>query len=383
MSLVVDVDSHWEITAEGPGYFPVDDYRDGAPDHLATLRNALAGDVMRAVPAEMRPADRDLLAHLIAASDDGIARVHPAHRATADERVAWMDRIGIDQELVNPGTYWQRLPLLGAGRATAAMKLNDYLGEQLWDHRDRLHGVAAVDFTDLDAAVKELTRVRDLGFRAFFLYTEYGHPPGGVSPGHTTWDRVWAAATDLGMLAVIHTGNTEGDFDGWANVDWNAPNSSGFGGLLRLANSQRMPNAQRLLDAILFGGVFARHPTLTVLVEEMWHGWLPWYVRRMDATTQPNPILGPWPYELTAGEFLRRNVRLTPLPGFGDGYGLDVLAELPEMIVFSSDYPHLEGNADPITLYGAALDELDAELRSQFLGENIAACFTRMGDPLR
>jgi len=62
VSLVVDVDSHWEITAEGPGYFPVDDYRDGAPDHLATLRNALAGDVMRAVPAEMRPADRDLLA---------------------------------------------------------------------------------------------------------------------------------------------------------------------------------------------------------------------------------------------------------------------------------------------------------------------------------
>ena len=45
---------------------------------------------------------------------------------------------------------------------------------------------------------------------------------------------------------------------------------------------------------------------------------------------------------------LRRNVRTTPLPGFGDTDALDVLAQLPEMCVFSSDFPHQEGNAEPI-----------------------------------
>ena len=34
------------------------------------------------------------------------------------------------------------------------------------------------------------------------------------------------------------------------------------------------------------------------------------------------------------------------------------------------------------TLYGSALDDLDADLRTAFLGANIEQCFARMGDPL-
>ena len=48
----------------------------------------------------------------------------------------------------------------------------------------------------------------------------------------------------------------------------------------------------------------------------------------------------------------------------------------------SSDYPHQEGNADPIELYRPALDDLDAELRTSFMGANVEECFARMGDPL-
>jgi hypothetical protein len=79
---------------------------------------------------------------------------------------------------------------------------------------------------------------------------------------------------------------------------------------------------------------------------------------------------------------LRRNVRVTPLPGFGDVDALDVLAEIPDVVVWSSDYPHQEGNADPIELYRPALDDLDADLRTWFMGANVEECFARMGDPL-
>jgi hypothetical protein len=61
---------------------------------------------------------------------------------------------------------------------------------------------------------------------------------------------------------------------------------------------------------------------------------------------------------------------------------LDVVAALPEMGLFSSDYPHQEGNADPINLYGMRLAALDESLRDQFLGRNAAAAFARTGDPL-
>jgi hypothetical protein len=52
------------------------------------------------------------------------------------------------------------------------------------------------------------------------------------------------------------------------------------------------------------------------------------------------------------------------------------------MCAFSSDYPHHEGNVEPITLYGEGLDELDADVRRRFLGGNVVDSFAKTGDPL-
>src|SRR4030095_10036064 len=111
-------------------------------------------------------------------------------------------------------------------------------------------------------------------------------------------------------------------------------------------------------------------------------GWLPVFVETLDRQSRSSAALGEWPWELSGGEMLRRNVRTTPLPGFGDTDALDVLAQLPEMCVFSSDFPHQEGNANPIELYRPALDDLDGALLESFMGANMQECYARMGDPL-
>ena len=118
---------------------------------------------------------------------------------------------------------------------------------------------------------------------------------------------------------------------------------------------------------MLFGGVFHRFPDLTVLIEEMRAGWLPWYVSTLSRQCLSSPSLGDWPWPTSGEDMLHRNLRLTPLPGFGDTDALDVLAALPDMVVFSSDYPHQEGNADPIELYRPALDTLDDGIRTAFM----------------
>jgi predicted TIM-barrel fold metal-dependent hydrolase len=382
---VIDVDTHWETGEFAPGAHPLEPWRERFPrDGVERLAFGIAGDLLEALPADRRPDGRTLLPTLVRMAEDrgGPIILHPQHPSSAGERVAWMDEVGIDHCLVNPGGYWQLLHYMPADRAAGAARCNDFLAEQLADHADRLHGVAVVDFRDLRAAVGELERARARGHRAFFLYTVDGRPPGSTPPGHPDWDIVWAAATDLGMLASIHVGNTAADFDGWADIGWDRPGGAGVGGLTRLANTQRIHVAQNLLVSLLYGGVFDRHPDLTVILEEMKVGWLPAFIDACARQSLPSPGLGDWPFDLSGGDMLRRNVKFTPLPGFGDVEALDVLAYLPEMGMFSSDYPHMEGNVDPINLYGAALDDLDVDLRAQFLGGNAAQAFARTGDPL-
>jgi len=382
--VVVDVDSHWEVARFERGQHPFERWRDRFPKIVDHLANGLAGDLLRALPPGRRPDAPTLLAPLVQASEERRERVtmQPPHPSSPAERLVWMDDVGIDHCLVNPGTWWQLLEYLGPDRPAGAARCNDYLAEQLADGAHRLHGVAVIDFADLRAGVAEMERARSLGHRAFFLYTLDGRPPGSVPPGHPDWDVVWSAATDLGMVAVIHVGNTYADYGGWADIGWDRPGGAGVGALLRLSSTRRHHVAEDLLSSMLFGGVFARHPTLTVLLEEMGVGWVPAFVALCDRLTKPTPIMGDWPYELRGDEMLRRNVRFTPLPGFQEPDVLSVVAALPEMAVFSSDYPHQEGNADPINVYGPELRALDPGTLERFMGANAAEAYARMGDPL-
>jgi predicted TIM-barrel fold metal-dependent hydrolase len=382
---VIDVDTHWESIGFTTEDHPLGPWLDRIPAPGSdALAFGIAGDLLRALPDDRRPDGRSLLPGLVrqAEARGGPIVLHPLHQSGASERVAWMDSVGIDHCLVNPGGYWQGLEFLPDVRGEAAARCNDHLAEQLAPRADRLHGVAVLDLADPLAAAKELERARARGHRAFFLYTLDGRPPGGVPPGHPDWDVVWSAATALGMVAVIHIGNTAADFAGWADIGWDRAGGAGVAGLVRLANTRRVHIAQDLLASMLYGGAFARHPDLTVILEEMHVGWVPFFVDRLGGMAASSPALGDWPWDVSGEEMIHRNVRITPLPGIGDLDALDVLRELPDMCLFSSDYPHMEGNADPINLYGSALDELDGELRSGFLGENAAACFGRMGDPL-
>ena len=74
-------------------------------------------------------------------------------------------------------------------------------------------------------------------------------------------------------------------------------------------------------------------------------------------------------------------MKASPLPGLHDD-GMQAIHEVPDMLVFSSDFPHNEGNVEPIALYGDALDRLDPATRDAFMGGTMAEVYERMGDPL-
>lgn len=387
MGRVVDVDTHWIFPWEFEfAKGPLAQYAGELPEMLEAVAFFMTGDML----ASLDPADRPRGEQLWPPreTDHETQGKVPAHFDTfkgevdTNKRLEWMDAIGIDFAFVNPGGFAS----LGGYFFPEARRrhqflesCNDVLAEPLQGHQDRLGMVTAVDMSDLDWSIRELKRTRALGSRAATVRAE---PVNGKSLGHSHFDRFWATLTDLGMVINLHVGAVPGHFGDWGKIDWNFTSERDRGAFIRMANTQRHQNAEMFINSLLYGGVFERFPTLTLVMAELWAGWFPNFVRHTEVYSAKEGPWGRWAYPLSAGDYLRRQVRLTPLPGLGDWDALDLIKRYPEMIVFSSDLPHTEGNADPINLYRPGFDQLPAQVREQFLGENMANVFDRMGDPV-
>lgn len=387
MNAIVDVDSHWTFPYEFRVHDgPLRQFAAELPNEGDLLGYFLAGDLLRALPADERPTAHELFP---TREQPGLGETHVQPRfegnrlpSSATERRQWMDRIGIGYALVNSGAFPAAFPLIrdAAVRRRYIQACNDELAGALDGHDDRLGAVAYADLSDLDGAIAELARMRSLGSRAFSVMAE---PVDGRSLGHPHFDRLWSAVTDLGMIVSVHTGLAPAMFGDWGRLGLDFARPDARGRLLRMANVQRHQAVELILTAMLFGGVFDRHPKLSVLVAELNLYWLPGLLGRLEAFgSWSDNVFGPWLCEDSPAAILRRHIKASPLPGLGDFDALDMVEALPGMLCFSSDYPHSEGNADPVALYRPRLDELPADVRAGFMGGTIRDCFARTGDPI-
>jgi predicted TIM-barrel fold metal-dependent hydrolase len=392
---VIDIDAHFEpadgwldefpaLKARLPARFPTGDPRFTlrSPEMFAYF---VSDDLLRAVPPERRmPIERIVTPGIRALYDPdrGPEVGYPGsdmHAPMVDVagRVRWLDQQGIDVQNVITGTGYTLAraiddPRLGMATLEA---VNTWMADRAADSGGRIVPAVTLRYEDLDWAVAELGRMRERGSRTFLLKSE---PTGDTPPNHPDYDRLWSAATDLGMVPIVHVGLSPAIYHpAWANTD--DPT------LVRVI-SVLQPHQQALvlLNALVFGGVFERHPTLTVVFAEHGIDWIAPATRRMDALAAPgvSPLLvGEYRLPLTPAEYVRRNVRVTPLPVPHES-PVATVAALPEVPIFSSDYPHMEGSGDPMGHYDTHLAGLPADARASFLGANLAGCFARMGDPI-
>jgi predicted TIM-barrel fold metal-dependent hydrolase len=385
---VIDTDSHFE-----PGAAWLDEYpelRDRLPqfDTAEVTTKIVAGDILERVPRDEWPSWDQLLPPGIAAiagkedkPDDYGYEGSSMHGATdAAGRVAWLDANGVDLESVIclEGMINARFLDDRALAAEVITACNTWLADAVDGYTDRLLPVTCLDFHDVDAAVAELTRMRARGSRAFLIGTI---PVRGIPIMHPQFDPIWSAATDLGMTALLHVGYQPASFDpAWANT-------AGDMMLLRqLGVSQGHQTVELMLNGMVFGGTFDRHPNLTVLIAECGLYWFAGALDHMDsrdARRQPEARLymGEYPFDLSPSEFVRRNVRITPLPRPHQS-PIELLARYPECVTFSSDFNHNEGSGTPTAYYRRLLEDVAAPVAAGFMGGNIADCYTRMHDPL-
>jgi predicted TIM-barrel fold metal-dependent hydrolase len=390
MPTVIDVDAHFEPGKDWLKPYPKLAAKLPEPDLIQIVIDTICGDLLRELPAERRPSRAELeppgLLALFAEEKaqeatrrGAIENQSMIHAANASTRVKWMDAQGIDIQNVICSATPPYLVVAAdiALRHEVVRTSNDWLADSCDQSKGRLLPVTMLEFTDLDWVAEELERMRARGSRTFLIP---GYPVGGKTPAHPDWDKVWATACDLGMVPMLHTGFEHMRFDrGWAEVGGDATLLRQFGvGFTHVS-------PMMLIRAMIFGGVFERFPNLTLVLAELGVGWLPFLFHQIDDPTAglSQLYLGKWKYPLKPSEYLARNVRGTPLNGGKDRPLLRIMEDLPEdMIVFSSDFPHFEGFADPKAHYDTLLKDMTPARRDRFMGGSMADVFQRMGDPV-
>jgi predicted TIM-barrel fold metal-dependent hydrolase len=129
------------------------------------------------------------------------------------------------------------------------------------------------------------------------------------------------------------------------------------------------PPAQTLATMI-FDGVFERFPDLRLGVIEQGAVWVPSWLRQMEAAfeafSRHEDRLRA--LSLRPTEYVRRQVRFTPYPTEDVGWIIEQSG--PELCMFSSDYPHVEGGRRPIERFEASLAGIDDGAKQRFYSAN-------------
>jgi len=345
----------------------------------------VVGDLLEAIPRKQRPENlidllapsgkRSLQALLAATAEQQkeMMTVPPAGY-DGDARIRFCDDHGIDVQLVN-STMGATPYVLAMKQGRRDLALRAFQAFNTWaagcfhGHTDRLIPVALVDIADVDWAIAEITRMRGLGSRAFQVRADPVSDTKSFT--HPDFERLWSAAEDLGMTVIFHIGAGRSDVKhGWF---FNGGDPSHYA-ILHLINGQVVP--QIALSALVIDGVLERHPRLNVIVEELGIGWIPNLMSMLDSVTvgpygaQFGIGKGDYKLPLKPSDYIRRQVRFTPLTACDPLQ--PTMAQLPpELLVFSSDYPHQEGRADAVALCEAQLAGAGDYARRQFFGESI------------
>ena len=132
---------------------------------------------------------------------------------------------------------------------------------------------------------------------------------------------------------------------------------------------------ERFVSILLLDGVFERFRGLTGAAVELGAGYVPAMLQRLDWVQQIWQRTEP---ELAAftrkpSEQLTEQFAFTPF--VYEDVGALIRQSNPDLYLFSSDYPHVEGGRDPIGRFEGTLEGFDPAVRDRFYSENFARVF--------
>ena len=235
----------------------------------------------------------------------------------------------------------------------------------------RLLPVGYVPLADFDRAAAMADEAIRMGCKA--LRISQSCPP-GHSPSHVGLDAVWAHAQEASVPVVFHVRENKGIIDPAYYNNGAAPERDFLGGAgenYTCVNFMAIPrDAMQNLATMIFDGVLDRFPRLKFGVLEMGASWVPGWMRYMDAGFDAYRKHERRLQRLSAppSEIVRRQIRVTPYPTEDVGWIMAGVA--PEVLMFGSDYPHVEGGRDPLKRFERTMAGLAEEAHRRFYCDN-------------
>jgi predicted TIM-barrel fold metal-dependent hydrolase len=216
------------------------------------------------------------------------------------------------------------------------------------------------------------------------LLVASGCPP-HFSPSHRDLDGVWAQAAEAGIPIVLHVGGTGPLIDPNYFVNGLPVPHDFHGGDENFRSVDYMgipgPPAQTLATMI-FDGVLERFPDLRIGVIEQGAIWVPSWLRQMESAFEAFARHEERLQALSMrpSDYVHRQIRFTPYPTEDVGWIVEHAGA--DLVLFSSDYPHVEGGRRPVERFEASLGAAGDEVRQQFYVNNFLYLMGRAGQAL-
>jgi predicted TIM-barrel fold metal-dependent hydrolase len=288
----------------------------------------------------------------------------------AGDRPAALDLLGFATQLVFTTTYLEPLRnfecgddldlIYGLARAHNRAIVEFCAGDR------RLLPVCYLPLSDIARAIAAADDAIELGAAALMIAS---HPLRAHSQSHVGFDPIWARAQDAGVPVVFHVGG-EQPMDPVYKVNGLPPVPDFHGGDSNFTSVSYLaiPYApMQTLGTMIYDGVLDRFPRLRIGVIELGASWVPGWMRALDSGAEAFRKNEDRLQRLSLkpSEFIRRQVRVTPYPHEPAGWVIDNTG--PEVAMFSSDYPHVEGGRNPLRRFETSLaGASDAERRGFF-----------------
>jgi len=197
--------------------------------------------------------------------------------------------------------------------------------------------------------------------------------PNDHSPSHIALDPVWRQAEEAGIPIVLHVGgggrllHPSYFVNGGAYV----PDFHGGDENFRSVDYMAIPAPPaQTLATMIFDGVLERHPNLKIGVIEQGAIWLPSWMRQMESAFEAFAKHEQRLQDLSLrpSEYVHRQIKATPYPT--EDVGWIVEQGGADLVLFSTDFPHVEGGRRPYERFEASLGNASEAVRQPFYCDN-------------